>query len=182
MNKIAIICLLPEEVNRYYRELRGKIAEKFGLKLNNDVPAHITLKYGFPVNDISEIEKVAEKISLSRVKAEWHLHDFGFFDNPDKYVIFIDAIPSTDTRTLHAALLDELRKIQWIQWSQFDTSALHYHVSLASEGITPKNFNDVWSYINELEKPRFEVQLDNLALFRIEKDPPFVQSMVRFLD
>lgn len=182
MKEIAIICLLPEEVNAYYRELRRKIAEKFGLEVNNDVPAHITLKYGFPVDDINEIERIAEKISLTRIKPKWSLRTFGFFDNPDKHVVFIDAIPSTDARTLHTALLDELHKIQWVQWSPFDTSALHYHVTLASEGITPKNFNDVWSYINKLEKPRFEVQFDNLTLFRIEKDPPFIQSMFRFPD
>ncbi len=150
--------------------------------MNFGVPAHITLKYGFPVKDIEEIEKVAAQFFLSSPKTKWYLRDFGFFNNLDKHVVFIDAIPAVDTRIAHAALLDDLRKIKWVKWSQFDTSELQYHVTLASKGITSGTFDEVWSFINKLEKPSFEVHLDNLALFRIEKDPPFVHSLFQSLD
>jgi len=180
MVEIAIICLLPKEVNTYYRTLRKKLAENFGLQMNYDVPAHITLKYGFPVEDLNEIEKVVEQFFLSSPITKWFLRDFGFFNNLDKYVVFIDAIPAVDTRTTHSALLENLRKIQWVKWRQFDTSDLHYHVTLASNGITSDNFADVWSFTKQFEKPNFDVYLDNLAIFRIEKDPPFVHSLFHF--
>lgn len=182
MIEIAIICLLPSEVNTYYQELRQKIAENFDLQVNYEVPAHITLKYGFPVEDIKEIEEVAEQFFLSRPMTKWYLRDFGFFDNHDKHVVFIDAIPTEDTRNVHAAFLDKLRKIKWVKWGKFDTSDLHYHITLASNGIISQNFAEVWSFINQLEKPNFEVHFDNLALFRIEKDPPFIHSLFRLPD
>ena len=182
MEEIAIICLLPTEVNNYYVKLRQMIAGNFRLQVNRDVPAHITLKYGFPVRDIDEIEEVAEQFCFSHSKSTWELRDFGYFINNDKYVMFIDAIPTEETRKAHTALLDNLRKIKWVKWGQFDSSDLHYHITLASNGITSKNFVDVWSFINQLEKPNFEVHFDNLALFRIEKDPPFIYSMFRLPD
>ena len=180
MEEIAIICLLPIEVNNYYLELRQLITGNFGLKVNHGVPAHITLKYGFPVEDVYEIEEVAEQFCLSQPKSTWELRDFGYFVNNGKHVVFIDAIPTENTRKVHAAFLDNLRKIKWVKWGQFDNSDLHYHITLASKGINSKNFVDVWSFIDKLEKPSFEVHLDNLGLFRIERDPPFVYSLFRF--
>ncbi len=182
MNELAIICLLPEEVNNYHQGLRQKITYQFGFEVNHNVPPHITIKYGFPIKDIVEIEEVAYKFCLSHPKTKWKLSDFGHFINPDKHVVFIDTIPMEKTRKVHASFMDSLRKINWVKWSQFDSANLHYHVTLASKGITSANFDDVWSFLNQQEKPDFKVQFDNLALLRIEKDPPFVYNIFRFPD
>jgi 2'-5' RNA ligase len=180
MEVIAIICLLSREVNNYCLDLRQKIVGKFGLQANHYAPPHITLKYGFPVEVIGEVEEVVEPFFLSQPKSMWKLRDFGYFMNDNNHVVFIDAIPTEETRKVHAALLDSLRKIKWVKWGQFDKSDLHYHITLVSNGITSKNFAEVWSFINQLEKPDFEVHFNNLALFRIEKEPPFVYSLFRF--
>jgi 2'-5' RNA ligase len=138
------------------------------------------LKYGFPVEDMEMIERITEQFVLSKPKMKWFLHDFGYFHNLDKYVMFIDATPAENTRNVHEGLFIDLRKISWVSWSQFDTTDLHYHITLASNGITSKNFSEIWSYLDQVEKPDFEVQLDCLSLIRTDIDPPSEQRLFCF--
>lgn len=180
MKEIGIICLLPEEVSSYCQELRLKIATQFGLTVKSNVPPHITVKYRFPVKVIDEIEKVAQEFCMFQTKTKWRLHGFNHFINTDKYVIFIDAIPSKETRKAHASFLNRLRKIRWMQWGQFDNANLHYHVTLATQGITAENFESVWSFVNQQEKSDFEVFFDNLALVQIDEDSRSVYKTYRF--
>ena len=181
MKEIAIICLLPEEVNRYYKELRQKIGDQFGLDMKRNIPAHITVKYGFPVENVDEIEKMAEEFCMSETgRAKWTLRDFGRFVNPDKYVVFIEAVPSTETRKAHARFLDKLRQINWVQWGPYDNINLHYHVTLAVRGITSENHEAVWSFVNQQKKPKFAVHFDNLALVEIEEDSGSVYKTFSF--
>jgi len=182
MEEIGIICLLPEEAGQYYRKLRLKIATEFGLDVNHNVPAHITVKYRFPVKDIGEIEKAAQDFCRSQAKTKWMLRSFNHFVNPDNYVIFIDAIPSKETRNAHASFLNRLRRINWVQWGQFDNSDLHYHITLATQGITSENFEAVWSFVNQQEKPNFEILFDNLALVQIDEDSRSIYKIYRFPD
>ena len=157
MKEIGIICLLPEETDHYCQALRSKIAAEFGLDTNLSVPAHITLKYHFPVQDIDAIERVAHDFCLSQAKTSWTLYGFNYFMNANQYVIFIDVIPSSETRQAHASFLDKLRKINWVEWGQFDNANLHYHVTLAAQGITSENFEGIWSFVNEQENPNFDL-------------------------
>ena len=180
MKEIGVICLLPEKVNNYYNDLRLKVATRFGLEVNHNVPAHITLKYHFPVESIEAIEKETKEFCMSQIRTKWVLDNFGHFINPDKYVVFIDAIPSQETRKAHASFLNRLRKINWVQWGSFDNADLHYHVTVASKGITSENFETIWAFVNQQKKPDFEVFFDNLALVQKEGDNRSIYKIYRF--
>jgi 2'-5' RNA ligase len=180
MKEIGIICLLPEDVNNYCQELRLKIAAQFGFKANFNIPAHITIKYRFPVEEIGEIEKAVQEFCVSQVKVKWSLHDFSHFTNINDFVVFIDAVASEETRKVHSSFLDRLRKIHWVQWGQFDNANLHYHVTLAAQGITAENFKSVWSFVTQQEKPSFEVFFDNLALVQIDEDSRSIYKIYQF--
>jgi hypothetical protein len=172
MNEIGIICILPEEVRNYQRNLRQKIAAQFGLAdiANPIIPAHITIKYRFPVENLDEIENTIQEFCTAQSKTKWSLQGFSHFSNGDDYVIFIDVTASEETRKAHARFLDRLRAIGWVQWGQFDNANLHYHVTLGAQGITSENFEFVWSFVNQQEKPSFELFFDNLSLVKINED------------
>ncbi len=182
MNEIGIITLLTEAVRTYHRELRQKIANQFGLDgiANPQIPAHITLKYSFPVEDMDAIEEVVQEFSLSQVKTKWVLKGFNYFINAEKRVIFMDVIPSDDTRKAHANLLERLRKIGWVQWGQFDNANMHYHVTLAAIGITPDNFEAVWAFVKQQDEPHFEAFFDNLAIIQGNGDYVKIYKSYRF--
>jgi 2'-5' RNA ligase len=158
MDEIGIICLLPEEIRSYQRNLRQKLATQFGLSdvANPIIPAHITIKYRFPVENLSEIEHVVQ--------------GFNYFKNDDNYVVFIDVIATPETRKTHAHFLDRLREVNWVQWGPFDNADLHYHVTLAANGITVENFEQVWAFVNQQQQPRFNSYFDNITLIKIAEN------------
>jgi 2'-5' RNA ligase len=180
MKEIGIICLLPEEVNNYCQELRLKIAMQFGFQVNFNIPAHITVKYCFPVEDVDEIEKMVQEFCAFPVKVKWLLQDFSHFANDNNFVVFIDAVASEETRKAHSGFLDRLREISWVQWGEFDNANLQYHVTLAAQGITAENFESVWSFVNQQEKPNYEVFFDNLTLIQIDEDSRSIYKIYQF--
>lgn len=170
--QIGIVCLLPEKINLYHLSIRQMIASRFGLEeiAQPKTPAHITIKYPFPVKNFTEIEEAVLNFSLSHRKARWQLNGFGNFKKNDGHVIFIDVIPFEETRGLHALFLEELRKINWIQWGQFDNANLHYHVTLGTHGITANNFDKIWSFLQQQKQPDFDLYFDNLSLIKITEE------------
>ena len=172
MNEIGIICVLPEEIRNYQRDIRQKIATQFGFPeiTNSIIPTHITIKYRFPIENLDEVEKVVQEFSLVQSKTKWLLQGFSHFKNDDDFVIFIDVVASEETRKAHAEFLDRLREIGWVKWGEFDNANLHYHVTLVAQSLTSENFEAVWSFVNEQEKPNFESFFDNLTLVQINED------------
>lgn len=180
MKKFGIICLMPDKVRDYHQELRLRLVAQFGLSVNINVPAHITIKYPDEVEDTDEIEKVVQDFCDTQVKTEWVLQDFNHFINNDNYVVFMDIVSSAETRIAHSNFLDTLRKINWMQWGQFDTADLHYHVTLAARGLSADNFDSVWSFLEQQEKPNFKVFFDDLAFVQIEEKSGSIYKTFQF--
>ena len=172
MNEIGIICVLPEEIRIYQRDIRQKIATQFGFSeiTNSIIPTHITIKYRFPIKNLDEVEKVVQEFSLVQRKTNWSLQSFSYFKNDGDFVIFIDVVASEEACKAHANFLDRLREIGWVKWGEFDNANLHYHVTLVAQNLTSENFEAVWSFVNEQEKPNFESFFDNLTLIQINED------------
>lgn len=172
MDEYGIVYLLPDDIAEYHRQMRGRIEETFNLTGNTELhaPSHITLKYRFQAEEIQEVERVLREFSATQTKTTWLLNGFNYFANSESNVIFIDILPSPDVRIAHARLLDGLRQINWMQWGPFDNADLHYHITLAHEGVTTENFHQVWSFIQQHESPNIELSFDHLALLKISEE------------
>ena len=171
---------MPEEVRDYHQRLRLQLVSQFGLTVNLNVPAHITVKYPFVIENDDEIEELIQKFCETSTGTGWHLQGFNHFINEENRVVFIDVVPQAETRSVHAKFLAELRKVHWVQWGQFDTADLHYHVTLATHGLTTENFDAVWAFLKQQEKPDFQVHFDNLALVLIEDHSRSVYKIFQF--
>jgi 2'-5' RNA ligase len=172
MDQFGIVYLLPEPVRKYHEELRLNIERKFNLtgRLTFNAPSHITMKYRFNAASIEAVEEIMLEFSQTQVKTAWTLQGFNFFSDPDPLVIFINVVSATETRTAHAHFLEKLRELTWMQWGPFDNASMHYHVTLANHGLTKENFGAVWDYVSQQPPPQFKLQLDNLALLKIESE------------
>jgi 2'-5' RNA ligase len=172
MDEIGIICLLPDGIRSYQEDLRQKIATQFRLfdVANPIIPAHITLKYHFPVESLAEIEQVVQEFCLTQSKTSLFLQGFNYFKNDDNYVVFIDVVATPETRNAHSRFLDRLREVNWVQWGPFDNTDLHYHVTLVANGITVENFEKVWAFVNQQNQPNFESYFDNITLIKIAEN------------
>lgn len=184
LHEFGIVYLLPNAAAKYHRELRLKIEEEFRLtgSTQSNVPSHITMKYRFNTENIEEVKNILQEFANSQVKTKWLLKGFNHFVNTDSFVIFIDVVPSPETREAHAQFLDALRRLDWMQWSPFDNANLHYHVTLAHKGITAENFETIWTFVIQQEPPDFELFFDNFALLKISDGIHSVYKEYRLLN
>ena len=171
MQEFGIVYLLPDEVSVYHRSLRHKIEDAFNLVGHHDLhaPSHITLKYRFQALNIHEIDHTLETFSLSQAKTKWNIKGFNFFQNAGAFVLFMDVVPSIAARQAHNQLLEALKQLDWMQWSPFDNATLHYHITLAHQGLNSQNFDKVWSFLGQIDTPNFELCFDNVALLQINE-------------
>jgi 2'-5' RNA ligase len=182
--EIGILYLLPDPVASHHCLLRRKIEEQFHLGGPTEfpIPAHIAMKYHSPSNNLEQLESVIQAYCHSQVKTPWSLQGFNYFENDDQFIIYVDVIPSQETHNAHVRLLDNLRKISWMQWGPFDHANLHYHVTLASKGVTRENFQAVWSFVQHQAYSKVELFFDNLALIQIVDGKHTVYKKYRLLD
>lgn len=184
MAEYGIVYLLPEAVGEYHERLRLDVEKRFsltgGTRLN--APSHITMKYRFEAENISEVEGILSDFAKSQTKTSWSLIGFGRFINSDSYVIFVDVAASQAARMAHARLLKRLKELSWMQWGPYDNADLHYHVTIANRGITIENFDAVWDYVNHQPQPHFNLFFDNLALLKIESEIHTVYQQYYFRD
>ena len=179
MDQFGIAYLLPEPAKSYHEQLCLDIENEFELQHTKvlSLAPHITLKYPSEVPSMDELDEVLEGFCQNQPKTPWSLHGFGHFKSTDQHVIFVDVDPSPEIRITHARLLEDLRKLSWIQWGTFDHAELHYHVTAACKGLTADTFENVWRYVTAHSEPDFDLYLDSLALIKI--DPGSVHSIYK---
>lgn len=172
LGQYGIVYLLPESAKNYHIKLRYDIETKFNLigRVQLTSPSHITMKYRFEADCIAEVEKILNEFSNTQAITPWSLKGFNHFINLDHRTIFIDVIPSQETRIVHARLLDCLKQLDWMQWGEYDHANLHYHVTVANQGLNENNFQAVWEYIHQYPQPDFDLFFDNIALLKIESE------------
>ena len=154
MEQFGIIYLLPEPAKTYHERLRLDIEKKFKLTGSDQMnaPSHITMKYRFETERIEEVENILESFSRTQAKTPWSVTGFNHFINPDFRVIFIDVEPSQAVREAHARFLQQLKRLDWMQWD----------------------------YANEREQPQFNLFFDNLALLKIEAETHSINKRYLF--
>ncbi|MFO7664887.1 MAG: 2'-5' RNA ligase family protein [Chloroflexota bacterium] len=172
VSQYGIVYLLPPPAAARHQQLFETIEARFGLtgRTRPNAPAHLTLKYCFEVADVKPVIDTLADFAATERPAPWRLEGFAAFSDGDQPTIFIDVRPSAAVRAAHGRLLDRLRAFDWMEWQRYDGPNLHFHATLAHRGLTPKNFDAVWHFVNELEPPRFELVFDNVALLLIEND------------
>ena len=175
-DEFAIVYLLPEAAARYHLDLWSKVEAAFHLtgERRPKSPPHITLKYPFAAVDLAAVETMLAGFVDAVPPAPMAIRGFNRFITPDNYVIFLDVIPSSAARTVHARLLKRLKDLSWMTWGQYDTADMHFHVTIAEKGQSEAAFGDLWAFVNSQPAPDFALHLDHLALVKIGKnDVPY---------
>ncbi|MBM3231863.1 2'-5' RNA ligase family protein [Candidatus Pacearchaeota archaeon] len=157
--------LIKGQAKQYHNNLCSNLANEFGIKyLPYKVPSHLTLKAPFETEDITQIEKILEQFSEKNKKSKLELEGFGHFGNR---VIFIGVKPNEKMKEGYSHLLDSLKKVDGLTWSEFEGKGANFHATIATKGIE-EVFEEMWGYISTLEKPHFELDFDNIALLKYE--------------
>ncbi|MEM7111073.1 MAG: 2'-5' RNA ligase family protein [Chloroflexota bacterium] len=171
MKKFGIGYLVPESASQYQLNLRQKIQTRFNLTGSSKLksPSHITLKYPFQAEETQAVEQLLQRFSATQPQTKWAIRGFNYFQNGETYVIYMDVIASLAARKAHEQLLEALHQIEWMEWGEFDTADMHYHVTVAQKGLTKHNFDTVWAFVNRQTWPNFDLHFDNVALVQLQE-------------
>lgn len=163
--RYSICYLIRGEFAKYHSKLVVELGNKFDEKylIQHLRPCHITLKYSFEgKNNIKEIENLLEKISNNSKSESIRIDKLNQLN--DKVVVF-QLNFSNNAKVIINDLIKELKKINWIEWRNYDKQLGIYHLTLIY-GNTFEIFNKIWSYVTENLHPNFELKFDNLTILK----------------
>jgi len=163
--KYSIFYLIKGNAEKYHQKLVKEVGPKFGERylIENPLPSHITIKvpFEFEKHRIKKIERLlnefVKKQKLSKIK----INGFGNFD---RHVAFLKIKPSKQAIKIQKELLKGIKKINEVKLNGFDIK-WHPH-STISYGNTKESFNGIWRYLKKLEKPKFELNFDNITIMK----------------
>ncbi|MEK6898508.1 MAG: 2'-5' RNA ligase family protein [Nanoarchaeota archaeon] len=165
-DEICIVCLIKGYAGKYHNSLVKEISSNFGTNdLSQRIPPHVTIKSPFFTKNINEIEEVIYDFSKKLKKSSFNLEGFDHFR---KNVIFINVIANDYIINIARNLMELLRKIKGITFSEYEDKQIHYHATIAyceSEKI----FNAIWSYLSN-KRPEYNVYFNNITILKKVKD------------
>jgi len=162
--KYLTVFLIKEQAGEFQKKVLYELAEQFSIggAIQRDPPPHLTLKYSFETENISEFEQLINEFCKKHYPTRIQLEGFDHFD---KNVIFIKAIPSEEMRQMHLELLSAFHKISWMKWHEHDKENFNFHASVAHSDITEK-FDKIWDYLKKYQ-PKYNLEWDNITLFKL---------------
>ncbi len=161
--KYIIHCLLRGKAADYQRALVKDIAEKFDTKLTlkQNLAPHFTLKYWFETEDIKKVENLISAFCQTHKKAPVTIGGFGGFAPK---TLFINIKLSETAQKTFNEFVEELKKLPWMTWSQYDAEHLHFHVTIA-EQMDEKKYQEVLEYLDNREEV-FDGWFDNITILQ----------------
>jgi 2'-5' RNA ligase len=142
------------------------VARRFhvrGITKRRPVP-HITLAGPFETRDmgrvVNDVESVAKNYSLVNFK----LKGFGYFNNPEGKVVYVDIEPSKELEELRGELAQRLMSYAKLQeWDK--NMRFSFHATIAFKDIDRK-FPKIWRYLQNIEIPKINQYILRITIIR----------------
>jgi len=111
------------------------------------LPAHVSLKQPFIVNDFERFEKYFEEFARHTEPQQLKLDGFVFWGNEEYGVVVVSVAASPRLRQLHSQLNSELEQEFGDTHADFDGDAYEFHLTVAIGAfqavLLPKLENDI---------------------------------------
>ena len=107
------------------------------------------------------VEEVLDTFVKNNSKTNYILNGYDHFDDR---VIFMKVNMSDEAKKLHDKLIDELSKINYINFTEKDGKNKIFHVTVSSKKIQ-KIYKDLWNYVNQYPF-KFHCELDNICIYK----------------
>lgn len=162
--RVYIGYLPPREFRDFYEGLVREISQIFNLDalLNKKRIPHMTLKYPFQINSINELEEIVSDFCQDRRPSTIEIKGVETFE---ENVIYLRVFSLRQTQETLEDLLEELRKIEDIEWKRYDHANKILHMTIAKREELGIAFEEVLDYLNKKEI-NFILPFDNLTIFQ----------------
>ena len=164
--KYVLVYLIRGKAERYHQSLVRSVGPKFGenYMIENPLPSHITLKSPFKTRKIKDLEKTLYEFSKEHTATKMQIDGFGNFR---KFVIFLRIKFSERSKQIQKDLLKAIKKIKGVEIHEFDKK--HKPHATIGYGNNKKNFKEIWNYLMNLDKPKFNLKFDNITILKKPK-------------
>jgi 2'-5' RNA ligase len=171
MQMRTAIALLVED------ELRNRLASftlrcrDFGFSFNVlRLPAHVSLKQPFMVNDFERFERYFEEFARQTEPQRLKLDGFVFWGNAEQGVVVARVTASPRLRQLHAQLNAELEQAFGGTQADFDGDAYEFHLTVAIGALRADSLPQLQNEIATWKLDEITVS-SRLAMFVYEESP-----------
>jgi 2'-5' RNA ligase len=160
--KLVIVYLIKGKAEKLQQKLAKEVGPKFGEHhlIKNPLPAHVTLKSPFEIENSKKIEQVLKDFVKKQRQGDVKIRGFGNFR---RFVAFMNTKFSWRARKIQKNLLKEVKKLN-IPLHEFDIN-FKPHATIAY-GNTKETFDKIWNYLMKLDKPKFDLKFDNITLLK----------------
>lgn len=168
--EIAINALLDPAPYNLVRQLQTEIAQHFPTEATLKLEPHITVKYAFPISDLSDVTNYFYQLAKSTSAIPFTITGIETF--PTK-VIFLNIAPNNSLSNLHMRLLKETKKQFGASAAEFEGNDLHFHITLAYKDITNEAFPKIKDFLAK-RSVNYSGTLTKLGLYlRLTPDRPW---------
>lgn len=159
--RYVIVSIIKGAPGDFNNNLRREVFKKFGAK-SSKLPAHFTIKAPFEYEgDLNELENTL--IEFTKIEKKEPLEIKGF-DHFDDRVVFMKVNMSKEAKAVHDRLIDDMSKIDYINFDKKDGKNKLFHVTVSSKRIQPI-FTELWEYVSKLSCD-FRGEFDNISIFK----------------
>lgn len=168
--------LVEGEASDYYKTLTSDLEQKFGIKnLSEYIPPHLTLKIPFEPESIEDFEKYVATVSETLSTADFVVDGFEKFDGK-RMTIFLKVTAGENIKIIEE-VVDHLES--YGEDTKKLPRPLTLHTSIA-RFLSPEQCDEIWSYLQTLPKPHFNLVFNNLTIFKLVDEIWEAHKIFRF--
>ena len=166
--RTAVALLVEDELNNRLASFTLRCRDYgFSLKVLR-LPAHVSLKQPFIVNDFERFEKYFEEFARQTEPQQLNLHGFVFWDTAEQGVVVVRVAPTPRLRQLHSQLNAELEQEFGETQADFDGDTYEFHLTVALGACQPDLLPQLQKDIAGLKLEEVTVS-SRLAMFIYEE-------------
>lgn len=173
--RLFIGYLLENESAQYYDYITNHLSQKFKIKnLSEKFPPHITFKAPFDIESSTTLESKIDEI-VSKLKNQNFV--INGFDKFEGGTIFLKIQVSELLIKIMESIISEIESFG--ENKMFIPKPFHPHISIARFLSQTQN-EMIWQYLNSLPTPHFNLQFNNITIFKKESKKWKIQKTYRF--
>jgi 2'-5' RNA ligase len=162
--RYVVVSVTKGDAGNFNSNLRKEVYKEFGAK-SSKLPAHFTIKSPFEVDNISELDNILKNFSKNNKSTPYKIKGYDHFDDR---VIYMKVFMSEEGQIVHNKLIDEMNKLDYINFSNHDGKDKIFHVTVTSKKIQ-KIFKEIYNYVKPITCD-FDCVFDNISVFKWENN------------
>ncbi|MBM0742116.1 2'-5' RNA ligase family protein [Phormidium sp. CLA17] len=138
----------PPEIQAIVDDIKRQFAEEYASQAAQKSPPHITLQppFAWMPQELPKVEEQLAKFSMQQTPFEVELNGFAAF--PPR-VIYVDVVKPAALLNLQTSLMADLEATLEIVHEASKRRSFTPHMTVASQDLTPPNFNAAWQSFQE---------------------------------